>query len=235
MSKFKLVTNEDAEVFQDEEDGTVTVEGSSIQYGQQVDRPGLPVMFESDSFDGPAGNDIVALFNHESNFPIGRQSKGTLSVEQTESGLTYSVDLPNSPLGENVAESVRRGDVVGSSAEVFSDSDAERIEDVNGEETRIIESFEIAETGPVTFPAFDSSQANIQMSEEQSEYKEWEILRDIVRKKCGVDLMKLSRAIAHDNEKFICNTINNLQSQFEFDRLNPSEADKRIESLRSRR
>jgi len=234
MSKFKLVTNKGAEVFQDEEEGTVTVEGSSIQYNQVVDRPGLPVMFEEGSFQGAAGDDIVALFNHDSNFPIGRESQNTLEVTESEKGLNYSIDLPNSPLGENVSEAVRRGDVVGASAEVFSDD--ERTEEINNVETRVIESFEIPETGPVTCPAFDTSEANIQMSDEQrSEYEEWQILHDIVQKRCGVDLMKFSRAIAHDNEKLICNLINDLKSQYSFDRLDPAEAESRIKSLQERR
>lgn len=61
------------------------------------------------------GHDVLALWNHDVNSILGRRSASTLKIGVDKRGLFYEVSLPNSPLGENIAESVRRRDVNGSS------------------------------------------------------------------------------------------------------------------------
>lgn len=158
----RFVINEQPEVFQ-EQDNKV-IEGLALVYKTPVKRAGLPVLFEENSFDPNAfRKDTVALFGHKDWKPIGRASKGTLKLEETPEGLRYKNVLPNSPLGKNVAEAVGREDVEGSSAEI--DTLEDRVETFDGQETRVIERYGVAEVGPHTFPAFDQSEASLQMSE----------------------------------------------------------------------
>lgn len=59
--------------------------------------------------------DVRALLNHDPSQVLGRTRAGTLRLFDEERGLRFECDLPSSPLGENVREAVRRGDVDGAS------------------------------------------------------------------------------------------------------------------------
>jgi uncharacterized protein len=62
-----------------------------------------------------ADADVRALLNHDPNNVLGRSKSGTLRLFDEQRGLRFEVDLPNSPLGENVREAVARGDIDGAS------------------------------------------------------------------------------------------------------------------------
>ncbi len=54
------------------------------------------------------------LYNHEKDAGILARSKkgvGTLTVILTETGVDFSFDAPNSAIGDNILESVKRGDL----------------------------------------------------------------------------------------------------------------------------
>ena len=59
--------------------------------------------------------DVRALLNHDPNSVLGRSKSGTLRLFDEQRGLRFEVDLPASPLGENVREAVARGDIDGAS------------------------------------------------------------------------------------------------------------------------
>jgi HK97 family phage prohead protease len=74
-------------------------------------------IIERGAFDDVLNDNTVALFNHDSNFPLARSNngKGTLSLGVDESGLWYSFDMPHTRAGDDILESIRRGDVESSS------------------------------------------------------------------------------------------------------------------------
>ena len=59
--------------------------------------------------------DVLALYNHNSDFPLGRQSAGTLRLAEDQRGLRFEIDLPNTTVGRDLRESVCRGDILGCS------------------------------------------------------------------------------------------------------------------------
>jgi uncharacterized protein len=59
--------------------------------------------------------DVRALLNHDPSQVLGRTKSGTLRLFDEQRGLRFEVDLPDSPLGENVREAVRRKDIDGAS------------------------------------------------------------------------------------------------------------------------
>src|ERR1700685_3672372 len=67
----------------------------------------LPGCFD----DSLSDQELYAAWNHDDSQIIGRVSAGTLEVDSDRIGLTMRCTLPNSPLGQNVYESIRRGDV----------------------------------------------------------------------------------------------------------------------------
>jgi HK97 family phage prohead protease len=88
---------------------------------QEIIRPGA---FD-DSLENPE-TDVVALWNHDENFLLGRQSSGTLKLWADERGLMYSVLMPSSRA--DVTEAVRRGDAKGSSFAFTVERDGEEYE-----------------------------------------------------------------------------------------------------------
>jgi HK97 family phage prohead protease len=115
----------------------------------------LPGCFDG-SLDDP---DIYCAFNHDEAQIIGRVSAGTLEVDSDRTGLTMRCTLPNSPLGQNVYESIRRGDVSKMSFGMYVQQDSWDIaSDGSGQfERRSIVKAKIFEVSPVTTPAYTSS------------------------------------------------------------------------------
>ena len=58
-----------------------------------------------------AGDDVVALYNHDSNKVLGRRDSGTLQLRTDSVGLSFTLDIPQTPTGEEVRELVSRGDL----------------------------------------------------------------------------------------------------------------------------
>lgn len=63
-----------------------------------------------------SGSEIKALWNHDTSRPLGNTKTDTLRFNTGDTtGLNYDIDLPNNTWGNDVRESVQRGDVDGSS------------------------------------------------------------------------------------------------------------------------
>mgnify|MGYP003134424566 CR=1 FL=1 len=95
------------------EDGK-RIGGYAARYNVMA-KPGLgwDEIIERGAFDVSleAGDDVVALFNHDPNQILGRRDAGTLRLSTDEQGLRFEADLPNTPTGEMVRELVQRGDL----------------------------------------------------------------------------------------------------------------------------
>ena len=59
--------------------------------------------------------DVVALLNHNSDLILGRTSSGTLELTSDDKGLRYTVTPPDTQVGRDTMELVRRRDLKGSS------------------------------------------------------------------------------------------------------------------------
>jgi HK97 family phage prohead protease len=58
-----------------------------------------------------AGGDVVALFNHDPNFVLGRRRSGTLRVSEDQRGLRFEADPAQTNTAQHVLELIDRGDV----------------------------------------------------------------------------------------------------------------------------
>ena len=63
------------------------------------------------AFDNVLNDDVRALFNHDPNFVLARSKSGTLRMSIDERGLKYEFEAPNTQAGNDLLESIRRGDV----------------------------------------------------------------------------------------------------------------------------
>lgn len=105
-------------------------------------------------------DDVRALFNHNADNLLGRTSAGTLTLSSDKRGLAYEIDPPDTQLGNDLRESLSRGDLTGSSFAFRVAKEEWREEDIEGMILEIREITEIdplVDVGPVTFPAYESS------------------------------------------------------------------------------
>ena len=107
--------------------------------------------------------DVVALFNHDTNIVLGRTSSGTLELSSDEKGLRYVVTPPVSRA--DVMELISRRDVRGSSFAFTVDNSGEGFrqgEDGNAVR-QIREVSGLYDVGPVLVPAYPSTSAAVAM------------------------------------------------------------------------
>jgi HK97 family phage prohead protease len=123
--------------------------------------PGTVERISRDAFAGvlERGDDARGLFNHDPDNLLGRVGSGTARISADDVGLRYEIDIdPNDPDHSRVLAKIRRGDLTGSS---FSFT-VERQEwhDMGEESIRVITSFgSLIDFGPVTFPAYEATEA----------------------------------------------------------------------------
>jgi HK97 family phage prohead protease len=106
--------------------------------------------------------DVVALADHDDAKVLGRVSAGTLRLAKDARGLRVEIDPPNTTIGRDLLESVRRGDIRGMS---FSfrvvRPKGERFERRSGMPTRIISDMIIRDVTTHVFPAYTSTDLEV--------------------------------------------------------------------------
>lgn len=117
--------------------------------------------------------DVIVPRDHDPMHLLGRTASGTAFVFESETGLEYWVDPPNTEDGRTVVELVRRRDVAGSSFAFIP-----AVLSWREEEDRIIRTVEkvagLYDVSPVTWPAYPSSNvASRSVDELQRELATW--------------------------------------------------------------
>lgn len=102
--------------------------------------------------------DVRALFNHEPDLLLGRSGADTLRMAEDKVGLYYEIDLPETTVGNDVRALLKRGDLNGSSIGFRTIKDL-WTEKEDGTIERRIKEVALRDTGPVTFPAYDATDA----------------------------------------------------------------------------
>ncbi|HUU97154.1 MAG TPA: HK97 family phage prohead protease [Phycisphaerae bacterium] len=100
-------------------------------------------------------DDIRALFNHDPSAVLGRSAAGTLVLSIDATGLAYRIDAPDTQVGRDVSESVRRRDVTGSSFAFMVTDQEWRTE--NSVDIREVKGVRLFDVGPVTYPAYTAT------------------------------------------------------------------------------
>lgn len=115
-------------------------------------------------------HDIRALFNHDPNHILGRMGAGTLRMGEDGTGGWYEIDIPDTTLGRDLSESLKRGDISGSSFgfRLMPDGEDWSLSE-QGFPVRTLNAFAIRDVGPVVFPAYvDTSAALKRLSRQRS-------------------------------------------------------------------
>jgi hypothetical protein len=105
--------------------------------------------------------DVRALWNHNSDFVLGRSSAKTLALSLDVRGLAYSIDPPDTTVARDLIVSMRRGDVRESSFAFIVARD-QWTDNPDGSVTRTILEFdELLDVSPVTYPANPAASSQV--------------------------------------------------------------------------
>lgn len=141
-----------------------TLAGHAAVFGQTARLPGHDERVGPGAFDAvlesPA-TDVRALFNHEPNLLLGRQSAGTLRMGTDSEGLEFEADLPDTTYARDLRELVERGDLTGASFAFIPGKDS--WDTVPGGRQRRTHTSvrELIDVSAVTFPAYDTAAVSL--------------------------------------------------------------------------
>ena len=108
------------------------------------------------AFANVLGDDVRALFNHDSNYVLGRTKAGTLRLSEDERGLLVEIDAPtDGPLVGLVVNPIRRGDINQMSFAFSMDGGAEEWDYSKDVPERTLKRVgRLYDVSPVTYPAY---------------------------------------------------------------------------------
>jgi len=117
-------------------------------------------------------DDVRALVNHDSNLVIGRRKAGTLRLQEDALGLRCEIDLPDTTVGRDTKEQIRRGDIDGMSFSFVTDKEEWDWSDEDNPVRTIVAVAELYDVGPVTFPAYTDTSIAMRAIEGRSRERE---------------------------------------------------------------
>lgn len=163
-----LMTQRRPEIRYSEDGKTKTISGYAAVFANEKDAgtryklwDDMEERIQPGAFDRALKDkhDVRALFNHEPNNLLGRSTSGTLRLSTDSVGLKYEIDLPDTQQARDVATLIDRGDLDGSSFGFV----ARKVEweDRGGMSYRKILDVDLIDVGPVTYPAYTSTTAQM--------------------------------------------------------------------------
>ncbi|HBO8903674.1 TPA: HK97 family phage prohead protease [Pseudomonas aeruginosa] len=140
-----------------------TLFGYAARFGEPTPIEGFTEIIQPGAFSrslaGPAAASIRAVYEHKDAALLGRVGAGTLRLTEDDVGLAFELDLPDTTVGRDVAELVKRGDVAGCSFGFVSGS--ERWEGA----TRHLLDVDLHEVTITASPAYPSTTVQVRSKE----------------------------------------------------------------------
>ena len=167
MEQEKEIRNVPSEVRFAQEEGIV--EGYALLFNTQSD--GLPFYetIERGALDGVIErSDVFALLNHSiERGVLARSNKGVGSLELSvdETGLKYRFSLPDTAIGKELAENLRRGEIDQSSFGFTVEEDRWEKRDDGIWSRRIIKISELFDVSPVYRAAYSATSVSMRGKE----------------------------------------------------------------------
>ena len=139
------------------DDGQRTLSGLIPYNSRSVDLGGFKEEIAPGAFQSALQpeSDVLALRDHDSKALLGRTKSGTLRLMDSPEGLRYVINLPNTTHGNDLAESVSRGDLDATSFGFAVNEDAWVANAT--EVVRTLRSVSLLEVSPCSFPAYPDS------------------------------------------------------------------------------
>ncbi|MBF0358872.1 MAG: HK97 family phage prohead protease [Magnetococcales bacterium] len=107
-------------------------------------------------------DDVRALFNHDPNFLLGRNTSGTLRLKEDDKGLAIEIDPPDTVAARDLITLMERGDVsqmsFGFSVRPKGQNWAEGDD---GEAIRTLTNLRLFDVSPVVYPAYPQTDVGV--------------------------------------------------------------------------
>lgn len=156
------------------EDGAKQISGYAVKWNMKSERMGYWHRFREQFAKGAFTSSLVdddqrALWSHDTSKVLGRTKNDTLRLYEDDVGLRFELDLPQTQLGNDAYETIKRGDVDGVSfgfmmqVEEWDESDPDNI-------VRTISQARLIEISPVAFPAYPDSQVAARSNDPYKDY-----------------------------------------------------------------
>lgn len=123
--------------------------------------------------------DVRAFVDHDASKILGRTKAGTLELSQDATGLRVEITPPDTTVGRDTVESVRRGDLDSMSfGFVVRDDDWSEVE---GRAIREIRDLDLHEVSLVSFPAYEETSVAVRRLDRQLNRRDGGAPLDLVR------------------------------------------------------
>lgn len=140
--------------------------------------------------------DILGLYDHATGNLLARTSNGSLRFNDTEAGLEYELDLPDTQLGRDTYEMCKSGLLSGCSFGFSAIKDDWTYE--NNEEVRVILEARLYEVSIVAQPAYPTTTVS---ARSLSSFLEGKELTEDEQNSVKAEIEKLSALLPHEEEK----------------------------------
>lgn len=163
----------DIEIREDD-DGNRTLSGYAVKWEFKSQVLGMFYKFREQIQKGAFleslnNDDQRFLWSHDTSKVLGRTKNSTLRLQEDGTGLRFDLDLPNTTLGNDTYESIKRGDVDGVSFG-FNVEDDEVVEPDDELPLRTVKKAKLLEVSAVAFPAYPDSQVSARGYDRMKEY-----------------------------------------------------------------
>jgi hypothetical protein len=130
------------------------IEGYAAVFETPTDMGNYLEEIASGAFDDADDKDVVALFNHDANYPLARTSNGTLELSSDARGLFYRFEAPDTTFGNDLLKMVRSG-LISQSSFAFTIRKDNWMQEAGMKPKRRIEQVDMLfDVSPVTYPAY---------------------------------------------------------------------------------
>ena len=147
------------------DDGKEVITGYAIVFNRESqDLGGFKEIILPSAVDGVRWSETIATFNHNADNILGRVPK-TMTLTVDERGVKVEIVPPDTTVGRDVMELIRRRDVKGMSFTFRIKKNGDKWEQPKGDKgpyLRTISAFDIIpELGPVAMPAYPSTNVSV--------------------------------------------------------------------------
>ncbi len=138
----------------DEENPRRVVGYASVFNSLSEDLGGFREQVSERAFESVMNDNVVALINHDMNYPLARTDNGSLQLTVDSKGLRYSFDVPEGlSYGNDLLINLKSGNIYESSFGFIVEEDSWERKD--GQPIRTIEKVSrLIDVSPVTIPAY---------------------------------------------------------------------------------
>ena len=168
----------------EEDNAENVIEGYFALYEQETELfPNTYEIISRGAFDNTIKNDVRALWNHNTQYVLGRTKNGSLQLRADEKGLFGTIKLPKTQYAEDLYELVKRGDIDQCSFG-FNILDEDLEELANGGYRWRMKDVDLHEISVVTFPAYENTTVHARSKQiEQIEKRKLQEKKDTLSKR----------------------------------------------------